>query len=278
MSSKLDQSLDEIAKSRRQSGRSARRRGGAGKVTKAPVGGVKKNTKAARGAGKGATISQTAPPTESKIIVSGLPPDVNEANIKHKTGGSFVSLLLRPVPEGLEYFTKSAGPVKKVMLTYNQNGTSRGIASITFSKPDTAAKAAKELNGLLVDGRPMKIEVVVDATHAPEVPAPKPLTERVTQAKAQPKPATGAKPGRRGRGRPRRRNAANRKKTVEELDAEMVDYFAANNENAATTDGNAATNGTAQQPATNGEDLEISYSVKFMHVLIEPDRLSVIDG
>lgn len=71
MSSKLDQSLDDIAKSRRQSGR-ARRRGGAGKVTKAPVGGVKKNTKAARGAGKGATISQTAPPTESKIIVSGL--------------------------------------------------------------------------------------------------------------------------------------------------------------------------------------------------------------
>lgn len=43
------------------------------------------------------------------------------------------------------------------MLTYNQNGTSRGIASITFSKPDTAAKAAKELNGLLVDGRPMKV-------------------------------------------------------------------------------------------------------------------------
>lgn len=43
------------------------------------------------------------------------------------------------------------------MLTYNQNGTSRGIASIIFLKPDTAAKAAKELNGLLVDGRPMKV-------------------------------------------------------------------------------------------------------------------------
>lgn len=65
------------------------------------------------------------------------------------------------------------------MLTYNQNGTSRGIASIVFSKPDTAAKAAKDLNGLLVDGRPMKIEVVVDANHAPEVPAAKPLGERV---------------------------------------------------------------------------------------------------
>lgn len=47
------------------------------------------------------------------------------------------------------------------MLTYNQNGTSQGIASIVFSKPDTAAKAARELNGLLVDGRPMKVRTVL---------------------------------------------------------------------------------------------------------------------
>lgn len=47
------------------------------------------------------------------------------------------------------------------MLTYNQNGTSRGIASIIFGKADTAAKAAKELNGLLVDGRPMKVSIVI---------------------------------------------------------------------------------------------------------------------
>lgn len=80
------------------------------------------------------------------------------------------------------------------MLTYNQNGTSRGIASIIFSKPETAGNAAKELNGLLVDGKPMRvsvlvwcswnkltdqIEVVLDAARAPDVPAPKPLTERV---------------------------------------------------------------------------------------------------
>jgi RNA recognition motif-containing protein len=48
------------------------------------------------------------------------------------------------------------------MLTYNQNGTSRGIASIIFNKPDTALKAAKELNGLHVDGRPMKVRMTVD--------------------------------------------------------------------------------------------------------------------
>lgn len=51
------------------------------------------------------------------------------------------------------------------MLTYNQNGTSRGIASIVFSNPGTAAKAAKDLNGLLVDGRPMKVRVVGQTIH-----------------------------------------------------------------------------------------------------------------
>ena len=76
MSTKLDQSLDQIVKSRRQSGsRINRRRSGAAAkaaATKAPVGGVKKSTKTAKGPGKGATMHQTAPLTDSKIIVSGL--------------------------------------------------------------------------------------------------------------------------------------------------------------------------------------------------------------
>lgn len=146
------------------------------------------------------------------------------------------------------------------MLTYNQNGTSRGIASIVFSKPDTAGKAAKELNGLLVDGKPMKIEVIVDASHAPGVPAPKPLTERIAQStKSQPKPATEPKPagaGRRSRRVSRRGGrTANRpkKKTAEELDAEMDDYFVSNESGAQPAEGNAPVNGQAQaQPATNG--------------------------
>ena len=49
------------------------------------------------------------------------------------------------------------------MVTYNQNGSSRGIAQIVFSKPETAGKAAKDLNGLLVDKRPMKASSITDA-------------------------------------------------------------------------------------------------------------------
>ncbi|KAF7122587.1 hypothetical protein CNMCM5793_000612 [Aspergillus hiratsukae] len=247
MSGKLDKSLDEILVNRRQNARRRTRRPAAASKpgsAAVPVGGVKKNARLAKPAAKGAQGGHPVA-TESKIMVSGLPSDVNEGNIK-------------------EYFSKSAGPVKRVMLTYNQNGTSRGIASIVFSKPDTAAKAAKELNGLLVDGRPMKIEVVVDASHAPSVPAPKPLGERVAQVKSQPKPATAAKAANTARGRGARRGrrggarSSNRPKpkTVEELDAEMVDYFAGN-ENTGSADANApaATNGTVQQAATGGEDL-----------------------
>ncbi|PLB35908.1 uncharacterized protein BDW47DRAFT_109449 [Aspergillus candidus] len=244
MSGKLDKSLDEILVNRRQGARRGSGRRAAAPKPAPAVGGVKKNTKAVKTAAKPVHHNGRPRVTESKIMVSGLPADVNEANIK-------------------DYFTQSAGPVKRVMLTYNQNGTSRGIASIVFSKPETAAKAAKDLNGLLVDGRPMKIEVVVDASSAPNVPAPKPLGERVIQNKPQPKPATatktaGATRGRGGRGRRRGAAAGGRAnrpkpKTAEELDAEMVDYFQST-ENSNPAEG-AAPNGNAQPAANGGEDM-----------------------
>lgn len=56
-----------------------------------------------------------------------------------------------------DYFSKSVGAVKKVMLTYGPNGRSRGTATIIFSKPGSAGQAARELNGVKVDNRPMKV-------------------------------------------------------------------------------------------------------------------------
>lgn len=167
------------------------------------------------------------------------------------------------------------------MVTYNQRGESRGIATISFFKPEAAAKAANELNGLLVDGKTMKVilnflsnpapahtkqvEVVVDAQHAP-APAPvKTLSDRVAQPKAQPRPATVTKAsagnaGTRGRGAARGRGArrgrnANRPKpkTAEELDAEMVDYFDGGAGNPAPA-GESAANGTTAT-ANGGEEM-----------------------
>jgi len=191
---------------------------------------------------------------DSKILVSNLPRDVNEAQIK-------------------EYFVKSVGPIKKVEISYGPNGVSRGIANITFHRFDGATKALGALNGLLVDGRPMKIEVLVDASRAPAVAPPKGLSERIvqpkSQAKSQPKSAAttkaatnganssatrGGKAARgKGRGGRTARNPRPAKKTAEELDSEMADYF--DNSAAATTETGPATNGAAQ-PAANGDAMD----------------------
>ena len=86
--------------------------------------------------------------------------------------------------------------MKRAIITYGPNGVSRGIATIVFSKSNSANDALVKLNGLLVDKRPMKvgtrlwttqktrltfyqIEVVLDASRAPP-PAPiKGLGERI---------------------------------------------------------------------------------------------------
>ncbi|OHE99225.1 RNA recognition domain-containing protein [Colletotrichum orchidophilum] len=163
-----------------------------------------------------------------------------------------------------EYFLTSVGPIKRVDISYGPNSVSRGIANITFREADGASKAFQKLNGLLVDNRPIKIEIVVGASQAANVipPAKKTLAERTTQPKAQPKSAANNKrnnanagkggPAAAGTGgkKPRaKRTGRPAKKTAEELDSEMADYFESGanpNENAASAaPAPAATNGDA---------------------------------
>jgi len=241
-SGKLDQSLDEILSTTKRSsvrgrGRQGRRVSRPGKaiVVPAPVGGIKKSTKQAKGATKVIPTGPSGGNGDSRIQVSNLPKDVSESQIK-------------------EYFIKVVGPIKRVEISYGPGGVSRGIATISFTRPDAAAKAVEALNGLLVDGKPMKIDVILDARRAAAaIPAPKGLSERIVQVKAQPKSAAatkngaagtstrgkGARGGRAGKGA---RNPRPSKKTAEELDSEMADYW----ENGANATGETgATNGAA---------------------------------
>jgi THO complex subunit 4 len=66
------------------------------------------------------------------------------------------------------------------MIAYGPNGVSRGVATITFVKPNSAAEAAQQLNGLKVDGREMNIEVILSAKDAPPPAVVKSLSERVS--------------------------------------------------------------------------------------------------
>ncbi|PMD27637.1 hypothetical protein NA56DRAFT_615502 [Hyaloscypha hepaticicola] len=237
MAARLDKSLDEIISTQRRSssrGGRGRRGGRAAPAATAPVGGVKKNPKHAKGAVKNAPTGPSGSTGEGKILVSGFPKDINEPMIK-------------------EYFVKTIGPVKRVELSYGPGGASRGIANIVFVRSESATKAVAECNGIPVDGKPIKVELIIDASRAKAIPAPKGLSERITsQPKPQPKSAattkgTGATRGRgkAGRGKGTARSARPAKKTAEELDSEMVDYWQAG---AAATE----TNGAAQ-PAAGGD-------------------------
>ncbi|KAL2195799.1 hypothetical protein P885DRAFT_61570 [Corynascus similis CBS 632.67] len=235
MSGKLDQSLDEILTSQRrnQQGRrrSTRRAAGAAKpAPTAPAGGIQKNTKTARGANKPTPTKGAGLTGESKIVVSNLPKDVSEGQIK-------------------EYFQQSVGQVKKVEISYGPGGVSRGIAHVTFQHADGASKAFSNLNGLLIDNKPVKVEVVVASAEL--IPQPKSLAQRIAQPKAQPKSAAMVKknakdgknaPAGKGSKKAARGGRGNRpvKKTAEELDSEMADYFG---------NSNAENNGDAAAPA-----------------------------
>ncbi|KAJ1338504.1 THO complex subunit 4 [Microdochium nivale] len=244
MSGKLDQGLDEIISTQRRAAggrrQSQRRSTGGRPVTTAPIGGVKKTTRPPKGpANKQVPAKAIGANGESKVVVSNLPKDVNEAQIK-------------------EYFNSSVGSVKRVEVSYGPGGVSRGIATITFSKVDGASKAFKALNGLLVDNRPIKIEIVVTGDKAAAiVPTAKSLTDRVSQPKAQPKSAAnnkkkdaagkaGGSDTRPARGRAQKKNARPAKKTADELDSEMADYFVAN--------GQSNDNATAAAPAAVSGD------------------------
>lgn len=77
MSGRLDQSLDTIIDGQKKAKREQRRRQGkpgrpAGKVTSAPVGGVKKSTRPVKTVLKGAATGPSAPQRDSTIVVSGL--------------------------------------------------------------------------------------------------------------------------------------------------------------------------------------------------------------
>ena len=77
-----------------------------------------------------------------------------------------------------EYFAQTVGGIRKCTLAYGPDGRSRGSATIIFGGRDGALAAAKQVDGLKVDGRPMKVEVILGAKDVPAVPQ-KTLNDRI---------------------------------------------------------------------------------------------------
>jgi THO complex subunit 4 len=116
------------------------------------------------------------------------------------------------------------GPLKAWSLNYNADGKSKGIANVTFQRAGDGTKAVKEYNNRTFDGRPMKIELLVNPSALPVVSASNRLGAPVNKGRD-----SGAKRGRgagRGRGRGGRRGGPSRKPaTAADLDAELDGYM-----------------------------------------------------
>ncbi|KAF8348637.1 hypothetical protein F5887DRAFT_951179 [Amanita rubescens] len=194
----LDKSLDDIISSKRTTRRvTARTRRTSARSSVLGSTAISPTTRVRAAAAAAASNSPA-----DKIIVSNLPADVNEVQIK-------------------------LDPLKDVTLHHDSAGRSKGVASVHFTRKGDGTKAYQQYNNRLIDGkRPMKIEIVVDPTKS----APS-LVSRV----APPAAAAGASTARTAGGRPRRgrgggggrsKKTERPAKSAADLDAEMEDYTA----------------------------------------------------
>lgn len=173
----IDKPLDEIIDQKRSERRSARGRGrgrgaarggGAVRSAGAPAGtGPVRNKHTGGAAAAGAAGPAASAPGKpviplmadgSKIIVSNLPTDVTENQIRVRTTHLLFDIARHEANQYFtlqsqqDLFTQTVGPVTRVSLSYDKNGKSTGSAAIDFKRPTDAQNAFNSYNTRLVDG------------------------------------------------------------------------------------------------------------------------------
>ncbi|ODV93035.1 hypothetical protein PACTADRAFT_5423 [Pachysolen tannophilus NRRL Y-2460] len=122
-----------------------------------------------------------------------------------------------------EFFQSQVGGVRTIALSYNEKGVSKGIATISFHKSENAAKAVEKYNGAPIDGgsSKLRLELIIDPTKKPLSSriAANPVAKAIVSSQKTTKKVVPKK-------KPVKKvNSKRQKKTVEDLDKEMTDYF-----------------------------------------------------
>lgn len=128
-----------------------------------------------------------------------------------------------------DFFQSQVGGVQNVALSYNERGHFKGIATIIFKTNKSATLAVEKYNGAPIDGgsSKLKLELIIDPTKKPltsRIAPNKVANPKVLAVKAQTKANLRSKPKAKPQ-QQKKKPAKKSKKTVEQLDQEMADYF-----------------------------------------------------
>ncbi|KXJ88229.1 hypothetical protein Micbo1qcDRAFT_166868 [Microdochium bolleyi] len=200
--------------------------------------------------------------------------------------------------EDLEGLFTKIGPILKLDLLYDRAGRSEGVAYVTYERRDDAEESIRQFDGANAKGQPIRLSIVAGAPRRnpfdnAQMPG-RPLSERISRPRSlspgrdvdryvpgegrgrnsrSPLPRRrergGRRPGARREGgngnggearEPRARAGARPKKTQEELDDEMANYFSGGANGAETQEagpaGGAAAGAAAAAPA--GDDIDMN--------------------
>lgn len=123
-----------------------------------------------------------------------------------------------------DFFQSQVGGVQTVALSYNEKGQFKGFATVIFKDNKHAGLAVEKYNGAPIDNgaNKLKLELIVD-------PSKKPLAARIVANSVGKGPkvvaAKAAVQKKKQQQKKKNKPAKKEKKTVEQLDQEMADYF-----------------------------------------------------
>lgn len=182
MGDKIDMSLDDIIKHNKPArGRGGRSRGGRGASRGRGRGGTRGAGPIRTGRGRGRTTTPYSRPRDLPDVwqhdmynkASGTPKRTSAGATGLSTGSKLhISNLDFGVTESdIQELFQEFGTIKSATLNYDQSGRSHGTADIVYVRKDDALKAFNTYNGVPLDGRPMKIEMISSDLQASPAPA-----------------------------------------------------------------------------------------------------------
>ncbi|KAJ4296008.1 hypothetical protein N0V88_004710 [Collariella sp. IMI 366227] len=195
-------------------------------------------------------------------VVVKIDPTIPEMALESDTRGAKLrvdNIHYELTQEDLEGLFSRIGPLVKLDMKYDRAGRSEGTAFVTYESARDAAQAIREFDGANAAGQPIRISLLPSQPSgsgsgrrnpfdSAVVPG-RPLAERITVPEGRGGRDRSLSPRRGEDEEAARRGVDRQKKTQEELDAEMEDYFAGGGAGAEQQhqEGGAGSAGVTQQ-------------------------------